>query len=174
MDYIAEANLTKSNQFHGELVGLDYLKSVVRQSIVRLNELDLIKKALFYGKVYDQIIQPLTGERDSSNITNVFGSDKQVAIDIIHSIIGKATEAGELLELLIGTINGEVFDVTNFKEEIGDGMWYDAIALKAIGSDFPTEQKRNIDKLRKRYGEKFTEYDANNRDLASERKTLET
>jgi hypothetical protein len=173
MDYIAEASLTKSDQFHGDKVSLAEFTLTIGGAITYLNRLDKIKKALFYGKTDDVNEVDCLREYDCSNIPLVFGPDKQKAIDIIHAIIGKATESCELLELLQNTINGEAFDATNFREELGDGMWYDAIGLKAVDGTFEAEQVRNIQKLRSRYPNKFTEYDAVNRDLKKERDILE-
>lgn len=94
-------------------------------------------------------------------------------MNVIHAIIGKATEAGELLEALSAAAEGEAFDAVNALEEVGDGFWYDALLLRAIGSNFGEAQSVNIAKLRRRFPNAFTEFDANNRDLFEERKILE-
>ena len=100
--------------------------------------------------------------------------DDEKALNIIHAIIGKATEAGELLEALYATAyRGETFDVVNAGEEIGDGFWYDALLARACGLTFDGIQRTNIAKLRHRFPNAFTEYDANNRDLFGERRILE-
>ena len=96
------------------------------------------------------------------------------ARNIIHGIIGKATEAGELLEALQRTvIYGDKFDFPNVNEEQGDGFWYDAVLARATGTTFEEIQKTNIAKLRHRFPDNFTNYDANNRDLSGERQILE-
>jgi len=59
-------------------------------------------------------------------------------------------------------------------EEVGDILWYCAIILKYTGHTFGDAMERNIAKLEKRYPDKFTEEDAVNRDLVSERKELES
>lgn len=177
-DYVAEAHLTASPKFYGELVPLAHFDAVLSQAIDALNALDRVKKCLFYGRE----LGPLAlGVRDVSKncaklpewISDVPEED-QAARNIIHAIIGKATEAGELLELLHATaINGEVFDVANAGEEIGDGFWYDALLARACGLSFDGIQRTNIAKLRHRFPNAFTEYDANNRDLFGERCILE-
>lgn len=170
-NYQAEAQQTKSDQFHGNLVDLVLFKIQLDECSFELQQLDKIKKTLFYGKQNDQI-KPI--DESCEKIILAF-PDSAKAIDIIHSIIGKATEAGELLELLYSTIfEGKQFDVTNFKEEIGDGMWYDAIGLEAVDGTIVETQNTNIAKLRARFPNKFTEYDANNRNLSEERKILES
>ena len=61
----------------------------------------------------------------------------------------------------------------NIKEEIGDLMWY--IMNLCTFNNFDLEEilQTNIDKLRIRFPEKFTEENALNRNLEQERKTLE-
>lgn len=93
---------------------------------------------------------------------------------ITHAAYGLVTESGELLDALKKAMfYGEELDLTNIKEEAGDILWYLAILFDATGTSFEEEQARVIAKLRKRYPEKFTSYDAANRDLEGERKILE-
>lgn len=165
-NYQAEAQQTKSDQFHGDMVSRNSFIQILTTAIVALQDLDRVKKTLFYGKENPGM---LLGSKQTC-----VGLNEQVPTDIIHGIIGKATEAGELLEALFDTtIYNKDLDIVNIGEEIGDGLWYDAILLDAIGSTFANVQKINIDKLRHRYPAKFTEYDAQNRDLFGERKILE-
>ena len=67
----------------------------------------------------------------------------------------------------------ESIDMVNIKEEIGDVLYYLAILMDEIGTDFATEQERVIAKLRVRYPEKFTTKHATERDLIKERDALE-
>jgi hypothetical protein len=180
-DYMAEANATASNQYHGDKVPLGYFQGVLTNAVHAIKLLDGIKKTLFYGRA-------LVGA-DGVTAVPVFPHakdfcdtlPKRLGVDdvaraelIIHSIVGKATECGELLEMLQGVLfHDELFDDIHFIEEVGDGQWYDAIGLKAIDATINEAQRRNIAKLRKRFPDKFTEYDANNRDLFAERKALE-
>ena len=174
-DYIAEANVTASNNFHGSRVPLYHFQGALNEAIKALEALDTIKKAIFYGRDlvglperHDVVVNchQLPSRIDNEN-------EKRGEL-LLHSIIGKATEAGEQLELLQSVLFGNVpFDEVNFVEEIGDGQWYDAIGLRAVGVTFDECQRRNIAKLRHRFPNAFTEYDANNRDLFGERKILE-
>ena len=52
-------------------------------------------------------------------------------------------------------------------------MWYCAIALDELDGDFDEVMKTNIAKLSARYPDKFTEHNAEVRDLDKERKILE-
>lgn len=86
--------------------------------------------------------------------------------DVVHAAIGIATEAGEFLDPVKKFIfYGKPFDLTNMDEEIGDLLWYIGIYLNARGKTFEQVMQQNIDKLRTRYPEKFTEAHALHRDL---------
>lgn len=173
MNYINEAIQTKSDQFHGELVSSSHVIGVVVGCIAYLQELDKIKKALFYGREFDH---PTFGQETVADgqLFSALGGTMEQDIDVVHAIIGKATEAGELLEALKLGMDGQALDRTNLMEELGDGQWYDAILANALGFTFEEVQQININKLRARFPDKFTEYDAQNRNLGAERKVLET
>lgn len=95
-------------------------------------------------------------------------------VDILHAVIGLATEAGELLDpFKKAMFYGKTVDLVNTDEEIGDILWYVAIYLNARGLTFEQVMQQNIDKLRVRYPEKFTSEAAINRDLTAERDALE-
>lgn len=176
-NYIEEAHVTASGSYHGDRVSLAYFRKTVAEAVAILNKLDAIKKTIFYGREMDVPVPE--GNAATLDKLPIWISDKNTpefdarAVNIIHAIIGKATESGELLEALSATAEGVPFDKFNAREEIGDGFWYDALLLRAIGSNFNEAQAINIAKLRKRFPNKFTEYDANNRDLIEERKILE-
>jgi NTP pyrophosphatase (non-canonical NTP hydrolase) len=88
--------------------------------------------------------------------------------------MGMATEAGEFLDMLKKHIfYGKPMDFVNAKEEIGDQMWYAGLAVDVLQTTFNEVLTVNIDKLKARYPEKFTEEAAINRDLNTERSILE-
>lgn len=95
-------------------------------------------------------------------------------MNLLHGAIGIATEAGELLDAFKKKLfYGKELDVVNVKEEVGDLMWYVAIFLRELEIDFEDVLQVNIDKLRARYPEKFSESHALNRNLEKEREILE-
>lgn len=95
-------------------------------------------------------------------------------IRLLHAGIGMATEAGEFLDALKKHLfYGKPVDRTNLAEEIGDLMWYCALALSELDAEFDATLRTNILKLAARYGSKFTEFAAENRDLKTERQILE-
>lgn len=93
---------------------------------------------------------------------------------LIHAAMGMVTESAEFMDALKKSLfYGRALDMVNLCEEIGDLLWYIALALDVLGSDFQTEADRVIRKLRVRFPDKFTSVDANLRDLDAERRELE-
>lgn len=94
---------------------------------------------------------------------------------LLHAAMGMATEAGEFVDALKKHIfYGKPLDVVNLKEELGDHLWYVAIACDVLDVTLDDVMTRNIEKLRQRYPGKFTSDAALNRDLPAERKILES
>lgn len=183
-DYVAEAHVTLSPQWHGDMVAKFRLMGALERSINALRELDLIKKTLFYGK--DNGLAGYHGFASGSGTapvtcgslpeTMALGreSNAEEMANLLHGVIGMATEAGELLELLDGMIKRtRTFDKANLIEEVGDSKWYMAILSRVGGFVWGDDERTNIAKLRARFPDRFTEYDANNRNLAAERVILE-
>lgn len=172
--YIEAANCTMSDQWHaGNISRADFIY-VLQNAISALEVLDAMKKAIFYGREYPG------GSGSGPTIETIdldvapIGLGQEESRRLIHGIIGSATEAGEKLEALLTSIdNHSALDVVNLVEEIGDGFWYDAAVLRVAGLHFEDAQNINIEKLRRRFGDKFTAYYANNRNLDAERQVLE-
>lgn len=93
---------------------------------------------------------------------------------LLHAAIGLTTEAVEMLDAMKKFIfYGKKLDVVNIKEELGDSDWYKSIAIDELGSSFEEIQELVINKLKARYGGRFNEDGAINRNLVEERKILE-
>lgn len=175
-DYIGQALVTCSPSFYSEKVGSDLVMDLLEEISNAALDLDKIKKALFYGKDDGGFLANLS-RGNCDPILSCFksaGLTREQGIQLLHGVIGIVTEAGELCEAL-ATAHDETnpVDLVNIKEELGDIMWYMAIMMQVLQTTFTEVQTRNIEKLRARYGEKFSEYDANNRDLTTERQVLE-
>lgn len=94
--------------------------------------------------------------------------------DLLHAAIGLATESGELLDALKRRLfYGKPLDDVNLVEELGDLMWYIAVACHSLGTTIDAVCAANITKLKRRFPERFTSEHAINRDLSAERKALE-
>lgn len=95
-------------------------------------------------------------------------------IRLLHATLGLSSETGEFADQIKKHIfYGTDLDLVNLEEEIGDLFWYLAVAANTLGISFDAIQEKNIAKLKKRYGEKFSEEKAQNRNLPEERKILE-
>lgn len=94
---------------------------------------------------------------------------------LLHAILGIATESGELMDVLKKYFfYGKEIDRTNLIEELGDLCWYIAVACDVLNIGLEDIWKTNIEKLRARYGDKFSSQKATNRDLDKERDILES
>lgn len=173
-NYIEEANVTMSDNFHFEKVSQELFVDVLDSAIEALDDLDQIKKALFYGRDMRDELRHIDQDLRMNDIQiHSLHPDPQAGMRLLHGIIGIATEAGEMLEALREGVEGGVFDLTNVVEEVGDNQWYAAAILRALKTNFESIQRTNIAKLRARFPNKFTEFDANNRNLQAERQILE-
>lgn len=93
---------------------------------------------------------------------------------LLHVGLGVATEMGELIDTVKKYVfYGKPYDLVNIKEELGDLLWYIAVACDTFHISFEELMEINAAKLKKRYGDRFTEERAINRDLIAERKILE-
>ncbi len=124
------------------------------------------------GDKHSEMVQQLKSA-DYEKIAERLSDPKM--IDITHAILGIGTEGvGEIADAFKRHIfYGTELDTVNLKEELGDCMWYIQLLAVAIGCDLDEIMQTNIDKLRKRYGDKFTEEAAVDRDLGAEREILE-
>lgn len=136
--------------------------------LIHLNEkMDALKKYIYYGKNANVI-----ETKKKVKISNEYlRSDEGVRV--LHSILGLTTEVGELFESVVKVDDdNKKIDEVNVLEEAGDLFWYLAILSNVFGKDFSSIQKTNIEKLKKRYPNKFVESDAINRNLEAERDIL--
>lgn len=144
---------------------LSLLEDIVEDLSMGGAALDRVKRAVFYGKSAEEDVTPLPDpkERMSERTT-----------DAVHAAVGLLTESIELGEaIILKATHNEPIDEKNAFEEIGDIMWYLAVLTKALGIDMSQVMKANIDKLAARYGDKFDDYKAVNRDLAKEAAALD-
>lgn len=108
--------------------------------------------------------------KDAFSTSAILGSDWD---NTVHMLFGMSTEVGELTDAYKRYLAyGTELDYLNVQEEIGDLCWY--IANFCTFNDFDLEEilRINIEKLKTRYPEKFTQKDAVERDLQKERDTL--
>jgi len=95
-------------------------------------------------------------------------------IRLLHASLGMVTEAGELADMLKKHIfANKPLDLVNAKEELGDNLWYVALAIDVIQTTMREVMQMNIEKLQVRFPDRFSEQHSLGRDVAAEREYLE-
>lgn len=79
--------------------------------------------------------------------------------------LGLTGEAGEVADHIKKAIgHGHNLDVENIEKELGDVLWYVAEVAAICGLQMDTIAQKNIEKLKKRYPEGFSEERSINRE----------
>lgn len=121
-------------------------------------EVDKLKKAIVYkGLELDMNLKVKLSQQQA---------------EFLHATMGLITETAEIIEALGSNL--VVKDRVNFIEELGDLCWYIQIFLRHLQVTQEEVQEVNIKKLRTRFPDAFTSYDALHRDVAAERKEMES
>lgn len=86
------------------------------------------------------------------------------AVDrLVHAFMGLATEVGELgTPIKAAAIYNKPLlevpeQVANLREELGDLLWYVALAANALGMNLDEIAEENIAKLRARYPDRYSD-----------------
>lgn len=170
-DYQAEADKTCSPHWNPQNVDQDAFVKTLRQFIDLCGVLNIYYKLLLRGKSPEQysLLQP----PEHKSLAAHGGAIPANEIDLVHGILGSATEVGELVEILLDLIEGKPADRVNTIEEVGDMRWFLNRALRwADCTDLECEMT-NIDKLHGRHGSAFDIFKDATRDLERERARLE-
>lgn len=78
--------------------------------------------------------------------------------------LGLGGESGEVQDIIKKHLfQGHKLNIDKLAEELGDVCWYVALAAELIGVDLETVMQGNIDKLKARYPEGFSEEQSVNR-----------
>jgi NTP pyrophosphatase (non-canonical NTP hydrolase) len=173
MDYVSQTELTASNVFSPQNVGVVEFINCLFEVIRATQKMDKFKKALFRKRTRDEADLPLMEPQPL--LSEALGERVDELADLFHGIVGNVTEVGEQAEILYWfLIENREPDMTNVREEIGDNLWYLARLIKFAKTSFPAEMEANIAKLRARHGTKGFSKDGDiNRNLDAERQVLE-
>ena len=92
----------------------------------------------------------------------------------LHMVLGMTTESAELADSFKKYIayNKDI-DWVNVQEELGDLIFYISAFCTMNGFNLEKIMEQNIEKLKTRYPEKYSDDKANNRNLEKEREILE-
>lgn len=110
----------------------------------------------------------ITSEEFANFVSGIKNKDTnfgRVDLDVLHSIVGIAKEAGELLGFVSRiAVYREHFGRNHLKEEAGDVLHYLMMLCNSQGWTLEEVMEANVKKLKKRYpGEEFTYKDAKER-----------
>lgn len=161
-NYLSDSARTASNSYYTDKVTEEEVKASFERFVETGETLDGQKRKLFYGKGN----KAEGGTEENFSFNNLNGN-------IVHAIYGLCTEAGEISEAFLKAAKTGIFDEVNLKEEAGDLLWYLAMLFRELDTDFDEVATININKLKARFPEKFTQDNAYNRDLGAEREILE-
>lgn len=77
---------------------------------------------------------------------------------LAHVALGLTGEAGEFADAVKKhLIYGKPLDTENLREELGDLLWYVALGAQTLGVSMAELAQQNIDKLKKRYPETYSD-----------------
>jgi NTP pyrophosphatase (non-canonical NTP hydrolase) len=179
-EYCAGAQVTLSHEFYADDLDYHLVIKALSDFISAGNILDKVKKALFYGKdtaEVNRILHAAYWESKDKSEPPVHGQwPDHVSPEIIHCILGIATESVELVEALYTALyDSAPLDEVNVREELGDLLWYMHIAFnKCYVKTLNPILRKNLLKLNARFPDKFEASRAINRDLKTERAILES
>lgn len=116
--------------------------------IVNLDEhlQKVIRMANYIGALTQNVEEGAELEQSEANavlpqeVLDSFGLAPEIAgmkldnlnIRLLHAALGGFTENGEKLEALLAQYEGKGLDLVNYREESGDGQWYEAIEVDEL------------------------------------------
>lgn len=148
---------------------------LIASSLRIADNLDLIKKNVFYGKdidmdrYYANIDKALDEIKNAIPTVKLKSTAEPVKINprVFHGVLGVVTEALELAELL--DLDQDYPERVKIADELGDLNWYSAILCDEMDLDMEEEVLAGvIAKLRERFPDKFESALAITRDKSSE------
>lgn len=84
--------------------------------------------------------------------------------DLLHAALGLTSEAGEFADAVKkNVVYGKPLDKENLIEELGDLLWFTSLACDVLNVDMADVMRSNLEKLQKRYPEKYTDFHAQKR-----------
>ena len=86
----------------------------------------------------------------------------------LHSLFGMASEVGEINSIFQHHYQGEIVEKEKLEKELGDLMWFIIEFCDMYGIDPSYMLRTNINKLKKRYPNGFTEKESAERHNSEE------
>lgn len=154
-DYLKESARTAAGEAHFDNVHPGSLQDDFNAFMADADFLDAAKKSIFYNREY------LYEGNEDGEIT----LDNYFDQDVIHAILGIATESAELVEVL--TKPGEEYRA-KLMDEAGDCLFYLAMLFRSLNTTFEEVADLNIQKLKVRFPNGFDQDKAIRRDTSKE------
>ena len=117
------------------------------------------------GNEYLNLAMRTNDGRASERLGTRMNNSNDIYIaEAITAALGLSGEAGELNDMLKKHIfHGHELETLHVKKELGDILWYVALMCSAFGFSLDDVMQTNIDKLKARYPEGFSEYRSQHR-----------
>lgn len=118
------------------------------------------------GNEYQELAMRTMNPSDTEKFASLMGVNHRVCVgSLVNGVMGLTGEAGEAADIVKkGIFHGKGVDMEHLKKELGDVMWYVALICESCGWELCDVMRTNVDKLKKRYPEGFSEYRANHRE----------
>jgi NTP pyrophosphatase (non-canonical NTP hydrolase) len=171
-DYQQQALVTEApiddgvRQRFRECSGMIY--SILKEPGYNLPWVDPVKKYVFYGKAMGRDDWYVVEDEAKYLVPSYLSQSADETIRLVHGFLGILSEIPELAEAILKQ------DKVNVAEETFDISWYQAVIMDSQDLLMDMGATANIQKLRLRYPDKFSQYDAQNRDIEWERESLES
>ena len=128
---------------------------------------------------YQKLAERTECDQSKSSIRLAEWKIDRVPVRANHAVVGMTGEVGEIASILQKWLYygkyDEVEPVDRFdtlrallSDEAGDLLWYVAQLLNTFGLDMGKVMEANIEKLKIRYPNKYTDYQAEHRDRVAE------
>lgn len=142
--------------FHADNYGCRDLVLALAKYIVAARHLDAAKSALFYGKHKEVVTEDVSPIIASGGTEGTYDFDFITNPQLIHAILGIASEGGEIAEDLLAGLSGELASYDNVNRESGDIDWFQELLATVTGQSVTDNRVENIDRLVTRYPEAFS------------------
>ena len=118
----------------------------------------------FYETILEKQKGVMMELRDYQFLANRTAKDLGFRDGLIHAALGVTGESGEFADAVkrVAIYEG-VPDRANMVEELGDLLWYIAYACEVLGEPLEIVARDNIEKLKKRYPEAYSDFNAHAR-----------
>lgn len=124
---------------------------------MQINEYQQLAMRTNDGKITDRVAQYITDVTDDETHYKMIG-------ELLNGALGLTGEAGEVADMVKKHIfHGHDLTTEELVKELGDVCWYLALMCNAIGVNLEDVMALNIEKLKTRYPDGFSEAASINR-----------